>query len=95
MQFGKKKLRENSAEFELWMTKHAPDCSINHTGSSCVMEMKAAEKIWKRPSTYKLRYTEVVSDGDSKTIQHLNSLQIYGPQTTIVKNECVNHVEKR
>lgn len=41
------------------------------------------------------RYTSVISDGDSKTIQHLNEVQPYGEDVTIVKHECVGHVQKR
>ena len=41
------------------------------------------------------RYTSVISDGDSKTIQHLNEVQPFGEDVTIVKHECVGHVQKR
>ena len=42
-----------------------------------------------------LRYTEVISDGDTKTVSHLNDVNPYGEGVMIVKHECVGHVQKR
>ena len=59
------------------------------------MEMKAAEVLWKRSiSTCRMRYVNVISDGDAKTYQHLSSLNVYG-EIKITKEECINHVAKR
>ncbi len=43
----------------------------------------------------RLRYTEVISDGDSKTIAVLNENEPYGSGVKITKHECVGHVQKR
>jgi len=43
----------------------------------------------------KLRYTEVISNGDAKTVNHLNGEHPYGPDVKIRKHECVGHVQKR
>jgi len=43
---------------------------------------------------YYARYTEVISDGDAKTIHRLNEVKPYG-DVIIVKHECVGHVQKR
>ena len=44
--------------------------------------------------TLYVRYMEVVSDGDSKTLYRLNELKLYGDNLEIVKHECVGHVQK-
>lgn len=91
----KAQLGEESPEFDRWYEGHKSECSKNHEGSSGAMEMKAAEAIWKRSESYGLKYTTMVSDGDSKTLHHLNELQVYGPQCVIQKEACSNHVGKR
>ncbi|GFU29070.1 uncharacterized protein TNCV_4836801 [Trichonephila clavipes] len=40
------------------------------------------------------RYTTLLSDGDAKTYQYLNTTEVYGPEIKI-KKECMNHVSKR
>ena len=40
-------------------------------------------------------FTLAVSDGDSQTYKRLCDLQPYGPDFTIEKEECVNHIAKR
>ena len=42
-----------------------------------------------------LRYTEVILDGDSKTISVLNEHKPYGSVMKITKHECMSHVQKR
>ena len=37
----------------------------------------------------------MLSDGDTKTFDHLTELNIYGDEHGITKEECVNHVAKR
>ena len=85
----------DSPDFDRWLQSHLPDCSKNHEGSSSSMEMIAAEKIWKRSENYKMKFTNLLCDGDAKTVTHLNTLEIYGPKVEIVKSDCVNHVRKR
>lgn len=60
------------------------------------MEMKAAEIMWKRSQEkWNMRYTTILSDGDTKTYSHLCDLNVYGTSTPITKQECINHVAKR
>ena len=60
------------------------------------MECEGALIIWKRSEeSRRLRYTEVISDGDSKTITTLLESEPYGSETTIIKHEYVTHVGKR
>lgn len=91
----KKELGEHSPEFSIWYSGHASDCSINYRGSSGAMEVTAAEILWGRSQEYGFRYLTLLSDGDSKTFSHLQSLNIYGLGVELSKEECVNHVSKR
>ena len=44
--------------------------------------------------TYKLRYSELFGDGDSKTHQKIKD--VYGADgNEVVKQECIRHVQKR
>lgn len=91
----KNDLGDDSPEFNVWFNGHKPDCSSNYDGSSPAMEVKCAEILWKRSLDYNFRYTTLLSDGDSKAFTHVQSLKIYGPEVTITKEECINHVAKR
>ncbi|GFV77451.1 uncharacterized protein TNCV_1069801 [Trichonephila clavipes] len=88
-------LGENSAEFHVWYEGHISSCAINHVGSSCAMEQEAALKLWQRSEDSGFRYTTLLSDGDAKTYQYLNTKEVYGPEIKIKKEECINHVSKR
>ncbi|GBN79283.1 hypothetical protein AVEN_27577-1 [Araneus ventricosus] len=88
-------LVEHSADFSIWYKAHKPECSENYVGSSNAMEVKAAEILWTRSvENCGMRYMNVLSDGDSKTYQHLLELDIYGDNMKISKEECLNHVAK-
>ncbi len=56
--------------------------------ASPAMECEAAADLFKRSKEeLHLRYTQVISDGDSKTITHLNNMvKPYGGEVTIVKH---------
>ena len=86
----------SSDEFEEWYADHEEDCECNYKGSSNAMEIEGVKRIWVR-SVYdlKLRYTTYIGDGDVKTFAILTELQPYGPNVTIIKHECVGHVQKR
>lgn len=88
-------LGRDSPDFDIWYQGHAENCDVNHEGSSGLMETTVAEIIWKRSESYGFRYTTMLSDGDSKTFNHLNSLNIYGSDHPLSKEECINHVSKR
>ncbi len=60
------------------------------------MECAGALILWKRSEEARhLRYTKVISDGDSKTIAVLNENEPYGSGVEITKHEYVGHVQKR
>ena len=87
---------EDSDRFQEWMETHKESCAINHLGSSPAMECEGVLRIWKRSvETHHLRYTQMISDGDSKSLATLNEHQPYGEDMKVEKHECVGHVQKR
>ncbi|GFU72822.1 uncharacterized protein TNCV_2782871 [Trichonephila clavipes] len=96
MQYRKKGLGENSAEYPYGTNPIKKKAAKNYVGSSNAMEVKAAEILWKRSiKNCGMRYVSILSDGDAKTYQHLSSLNVYGNCIKIAKEECINHVAKR
>lgn len=91
----KSELGEDSEEYEEWLLDHWLTCQANFDGSSPAMEAEGAERLWKRSQDIGFRYTSFVSDCDSKTHDHLASLEVYGKGVKIEKQECVNHIPKR
>ncbi|GFX65445.1 uncharacterized protein TNCV_399961 [Trichonephila clavipes] len=59
------------------------------------MEQEAALKLWQRSEDSGFRYTTLLSDGDAKTYQYLNTKEVYGPEIKIKIEDCINHVSKR
>ena len=89
----RKHLDPSSPEFLDWWEVHQADCHVNYHGSSGAMEKEGAMRIWHRSvEKYKLRYTTMISDGDSSTYPTLRDAQPYGKDHPIVKCECVGHV---
>ena len=80
---------------DLW-EGHQASCTVNYCGSSSTMESTGALLIWKWPvSKNMLRYTQMKSDGDSKTFKLLsNQLPMVRPNL-VSKHECVGHVPKK
>ena len=79
----------------LWEEQHVPDCCKNYTGSSKAMETMAAKCIWLRSvEKYNLRYTKMLSDGDSTAFKALQDLQPYG-DIVLSKLECVDQLTKQ
>ena len=83
----------NRAKFAKWLESHT-ECNQNYRGTSGGMEVEAAEILWNRSMERGFRYTTMVSDGDSRSYNHLTNLRIYG-DVELHKEECINHVAKR
>ncbi|KAH7963500.1 hypothetical protein HPB52_021267 [Rhipicephalus sanguineus] len=62
------------------------DTSSAHV-SSAVMERRSLQK-------HRLRYTTMLSDGDSRTFHALTEESVYG-FVKVEKKDCINHVHKR
>ncbi|XP_048243127.1 uncharacterized protein LOC125376009 [Haliotis rufescens] len=89
-------LGQDTTEFRQWYEGHAGRCCQNYEGSSNAMEVEAAKRLWSRSlEKHNIRYTCILSDGDSKTHKAINDLQPYGPDISIDKEDCVNHAHKR
>ena len=64
--------------------------------SSGDMERAANVIMWRRSiKKNKMRYTALVSDGDTNTYKAICNAKPYGDDIEIIKIECVNHVGKR
>ncbi|KAH7981702.1 hypothetical protein HPB52_000727 [Rhipicephalus sanguineus] len=85
--------KPGDAAYESWHEHHV--CQKNTDAKSGGMEVEAALTLFKRSiSKHGLRYTTLVSDGDSRTFSALTEENVYG-LVPIVKEECLNHVQKR
>jgi len=74
---------------------HVENCDINHKGSAGKMEVDAVLEMFKRSEEkYGVCYTNYVGDGDTKTFKAMLDAKPY-KDVTVVKSECVGHVEKR
>ena len=61
-----------------------------------MMEVEGAKILFGRSkSLHGIRYTTMLSNGDSKAYNEVCKLQPYRPDCHILKEECVNHMSKR
>lgn len=92
---GKWHEERNPSTFARWKEKHVADgCHANFSGTG-MMEAEAAAVLWSRSVDRGFRYTSFVGDGDSKAYNKVVEMKPYGPNITIWKEECINHVGKR
>ena len=60
------------------------------------MEAECAERLWSRSvARNKLRYTTMLSDGDSKSYDAVVALKPYGDEVRTDNEDRINHVSKR
>ena len=86
----------SSPAFLDWWETHQDMCAVNYHGSSGGMEVEGAKRIWQRSvQRHNLRYTAMIADGDSSTYSTLSAAMPYGREYSIIKHECVGHVQKR
>ncbi len=77
---------KESLELQTWYADHEDHCTLNHRGTSALMELEAALELWKRSvERLNLRYANVVSDGDSKAIKAEQNAEPYGSGVCITK----------
>lgn len=73
-------------------------CHKNFEGKSGAMEKEAAVRLWSRSTNFNFRYTTFIGDGDSSAydaVCQMNDKRGPYDNVAIVKEECVNHVNKR
>jgi hypothetical protein len=89
------KADEDTHDRKMAEHKQSGDCEVNYEGSSGGMEKHMAQTMWGRSvEKNKMRYTNMISDGDSSAFNALQADPPY-PGYEIKKVECVNHVSKR
>ncbi|XP_065051289.1 uncharacterized protein LOC135680963 [Rhopilema esculentum] len=89
---------KDTAKYKNWHQKHVGHCHINHEGASGNMEVDGAVEIFTRSIEKRFsKYTEFIGDGDSSTFGKVKeALQVkYGDDYSVLKEECVGHVQKR
>ncbi|KAL8606721.1 hypothetical protein ACOMHN_018755 [Nucella lapillus] len=60
-----------------WRGEHDPVCEKNYTGSSKGMEKEAALRMWRRSIENSMRYTNMLSDGDSVAYKAVCDEKLY------------------
>ena len=72
-------MNTSSDEILDWWEGHQASCEVNYCGSSSTMESTGALAIWKwSVSKNMLRYTQIISDGDSKIFKLPSDQLPYG-----------------
>ena len=90
------KIAASSPDSTVLDNKHAENCPKNFDGSANSMEVECARRMWRRSEQeHNLRYTVMLSDGDSKAYDSVVADKPYGDTVAIEKEDCVNHVSKR
>ncbi|KYN01374.1 hypothetical protein ALC62_07834 [Cyphomyrmex costatus] len=86
----------NDDDFSEWYEFHQDICTSNHHGSSGKMEVDSIiEMFSKSDELHGVKYVNYISDGDSKIFLGILNKNPYGEDCPVVKNECVQYVEKR
>ena len=85
--------RKDTPEYERFSADHV--CYINYQGSAGSMETAGMVKCFKQfKQLYKVRYTNYIGDGDSKSYIDVVKADPYNGEK-INKLECLGHVQKR
>lgn len=92
-EFGAQK--EDTEEYAEWVENHKEECAVNHDGSAGKMEVDAVVEMFRRSETlHQVKYTQYIGDGDSKTFKCIIDAKPY-EDFTVLKKECMDHVQKR
>lgn len=92
-------LKKDKEKIEEWQrTVHAGKCQMNFTRLSGAMEAEWAVRIWGRSEQKGYRYVTFLGDGDTASHKAVCSMnEGKGPyeDTTVTKEECINHIQKQ
>ena len=89
------KRKEGTEEFQEWWEEYQHQCHSHFEGSSGAMDAAGCVAIFERSvEQYGLRHTELLGDGDSKTLNLVTEKDVY-EDVKATKLECVGHVQKR
>ena len=91
------KKSKNSPEYLAFEEEHDEEtCTKTHEGSAGSMEVESVKTMFSRSEElYGVKYGNYIGDGDSKTFAGILKLNPYGDELTVIKNECIGHVQKR
>ena len=81
--------RQGTLEYEKFINEH--NSPINHSGSA---GSGVVECFQSSIQNQKLRYTQLIGDGDSKTHPSILAADLYSG-TPVDQLECIGHVQKR
>lgn len=88
--------RTDTIEYEKWYPTHKESCSSNHEGSAGKMEVDSMIEMFGRSEeNFGVKYLNYIGDGDSKTYASIVKNNPYGDEHSVIKSECVGHVQKR
>ena len=93
--FFKCKVAEDYEENPEWQDKHSANCPNNFGGIAGAMEVACAKLLWGRSvESHSLRYTTILSGADSKAMDAVTAPNVYGPDVSIEKEDCMNYVSE-
>ena len=82
-------MNTSSDEILDWWEGHQASWEVNYCGLFSAIESTGALAIWKRSvSKNMLRYTQMISDGESKIFKLLSDQLPYGVSNLVSKHEC-------
>lgn len=85
--------KPSSEGYQEWKANHK--CQKNTNSKAGQMEVEAALILFQRSlERHGLRYTTMLSDGDSRTFCAIQDAKVYG-YIDVQKEDCINHVQKR
>lgn len=88
---------KTSPEYQAWEENHDKEsCAQTHKGSTGSMEVEAIKIMFTRSEElHGVKYGNYIGDGDSKTFLAVIKLDPYSDELTVIKSECIGHVQKR
>lgn len=87
---------QTSDEYMEWKQKHDSQCDINFDKSAKAMEAEGILQLFSRSvEELGLRYTSLISDGDSASYRAVLEAKPYGEGVEVTKKECMGHIQKR
>lgn len=85
--------KPGTPDYAHWKSQHS--CQKNTSSKAGQMEVEAALILFQRSlSLHGLRYTTMLSDGDSRSYSAIDEAEVYG-FIPVEKEDCANHVQKR
>jgi len=88
---------KNFEEYLAWKEEHDDEtCTKIHESSAGSMEVESVKTMFLRSEElHGVKYGNYIGDGDSKTFSAVLDINPYGDELTVIKSECIGHVQKR